>query len=426
MPGIELLWDDEALRDLLNRHLVAALLGGARVTEVSVRRQTYRPGRQAFALCDLTLEDGRREAVTISFAKDDRLERAHRKSYSARWSAGHAAYLADYGCLVERFPYDWQAPAIASLFRPERLTRLLDAADAGAYEVAAAQGRPRVLSYRPHESGVVLLPGLKLPGGALLVAKAMAERDRVARFHHASMTMRASTSRAEVWTPRTFRPRREPRVLFMEFAPGQPVLECEDLEGSVRLAGLALAEVHATPPHSRSRRRQGLGDRLQHARSRVARARLVAPELAAAATAVLDRVERLVVEVGPVRPAFIHGDYKSSQLLAHDGRVAIIDLDTAAAGDPAIDVGNFLADLNYEALTSGRRQLLGLEDVFLRAYLAEVAGAGIAQRAALFRVIALVRRAIHDFRQLAGQYSSREDYVPIALVREAEACLQAL
>ena len=42
-----------------------------------------------------------------------------------------------------------------------------------------------------------------------------------------------------------------------------------------------------------------------------------------------------------------HGDFKSDNLVVHDGRLTILDLDRAAWADPARDLGKFLADLRW-------------------------------------------------------------------------------
>jgi aminoglycoside phosphotransferase (APT) family kinase protein len=46
---------------------------------------------------------------------------------------------------------------------------------------------------------------------------------------------------------------------------------------------------------------------------------------------------------------FLHGDFKGTQVLIDAGRLAVIDLDSACVGDPAVDVGNMMADLHREA-----------------------------------------------------------------------------
>ena len=47
----------------------------------------------------------------------------------------------------------------------------------------------------------------------------------------------------------------------------------------------------------------------------------------------------------PVTPSFLHGDLGPSQLLWQFGRVVVLDFDKCTRGDPALDLGNLLAQL---------------------------------------------------------------------------------
>jgi hypothetical protein len=49
-------------------------------------------------------------------------------------------------------------------------------------------------------------------------------------------------------------------------------------------------------------------------------------------------------------PVTIHRDFYGRQVLLDDGRAILVDLDTLSHGDPAVDVGNFLAHLWLDAL----------------------------------------------------------------------------
>jgi thiamine kinase-like enzyme len=52
----------------------------------------------------------------------------------------------------------------------------------------------------------------------------------------------------------------------------------------------------------------------------------------------------------PLHPAPIHGDFYAEQVVILADRIGILDLDRAAQGDPATDLGNFLAHLEYRTL----------------------------------------------------------------------------
>ena len=47
----------------------------------------------------------------------------------------------------------------------------------------------------------------------------------------------------------------------------------------------------------------------------------------------------------PVAPSFVHGDFGPANLLWSSGQIVVLDFDKCARGDPALDVGNLLAQL---------------------------------------------------------------------------------
>ncbi len=69
-------------------------------------------------------------------------------------------------------------------------------------------------------------------------------------------------------------------------------------------------------------------------------------------------------------PTPIHRDYYYSQILFHNERMTIIDLDLFALGDPAIDVANFIAHLHFMGMDKlgGFNALAAEADLFLKCY----------------------------------------------------------
>jgi hypothetical protein len=58
----------------------------------------------------------------------------------------------------------------------------------------------------------------------------------------------------------------------------------------------------------------------------------------------------IVLATLPLHPVPIHGDFYAEQVVIMADRIGILDLDCAAQGDPATDLGNFLAHLEYRIL----------------------------------------------------------------------------
>jgi hypothetical protein len=130
----------------------------------------------------------------------------------------------------------------------------------------------------------------------------------------------------------------------------------------------------------------------------------------------------------------LHGDCKPSQFLIDGSGVGILDFDHCGMGDPAADVGFFLASLRQRSsgtLESQRARqavrpawdegLLALEQSFLDRY-CETADRdqGFGHRAAWYQALALLRKAQRAFAR------STRSLVPTALVEEAHRCLATL
>ena len=71
----------------------------------------------------------------------------------------------------------------------------------------------------------------------------------------------------------------------------------------------------------------------------------------------------LPVEAGHL----VHGDYKCDNMLVGDDRLVLLDFDRVTTGDPAVDVGKFIADLRWWAQASNR-SATALVDAFLDGY----------------------------------------------------------
>ena len=93
------------------------------------------------------------------------------------------------------------------------------------------------------------------------------------------------------------------------------------------------------------------------------------PEVAASVMDCLDARARFPE---PVTRVVCHGDFTPSQVLLDGGTPGVVDLDTLCLGDPALDLGRFLAHLHLLSAKVGGDDAAGLVDDlahdFLRAY----------------------------------------------------------
>jgi glycosyltransferase involved in cell wall biosynthesis/aminoglycoside phosphotransferase (APT) family kinase protein len=427
LPHLGLVWSPRRMTEFLNTSVGPRLFEGAEVTRTTLRDLTYRPARQCISTFDLAIDHGDRteeRRAVISFVKDDRFVSVYDKHYAGSATA-RAAYLPEQRCLVELFPADWELPALARLYEHEPARALMREAGVPLGDGAALKSK--VLAYRAHEACVIAYEG---DGGVRAVAKTTSQSRKAEHVHGIAQMLRRQLDSAYVSTPATYRPRSERFALFMDAAPGvslHAALAAASVSGRrdiLRLTAKSLTALHSAGVETRLKEKRTMPQGLDHARERAARLQFAAPDLGRKAEALLDRIAPLVTDTD-AGLTFLHGDFKGTQVLIDNGKLSVIDLDSACIGDPAVDTGNMMADLHRDAAFVGTPYAREAAHLFLEDYVSLSGRYDVAKRAPVFMVIALVRMSVHGFRQHANTYSDPNSQ-PQLLLREAEACLAAL
>ncbi len=110
----------------------------------------------------------------------------------------------------------------------------------------------------------------------------------------------------------------------------------------------ALEELHAAPNPTLGTRTDR--DDLIAAQRALDALAAVAPDLEPRAHALRERLAVLLASLAPATSVFTHGDLGADQLLVDGDRLAVIDWDEAANGDPHFDWGSLQADLRGRGL----------------------------------------------------------------------------
>jgi aminoglycoside phosphotransferase (APT) family kinase protein len=131
---------------------------------------------------------------------------------------------------------------------------------------------------------------------------------------------------------------------------------------------MALKSLHDMPttlielqPHSFSKEFNGIASASEHIST-------LLPRTGAQISAILDRARELHELLPQEPPAFAYGDFKSDHLWVTPNGLTLIDFDTCYLADQAIDIGKYLADLQWWYDSYG---LTGIEDAqaqFLEGY----------------------------------------------------------
>ena len=110
----------------------------------------------------------------------------------------------------------------------------------------------------------------------------------------------------------------------------------------------------------------------------------------------------------------LHRDFHLRQLFSGQGRVWLIDWDLCAKGDPALDVGNFLAYLK----THLRQHWIPSTDAFLEGYFRDRPSPPL-ERVPLYEAFTYLRLACKRFRLKGDRWKEKTG----DMLRLSEKCL---
>jgi aminoglycoside/choline kinase family phosphotransferase len=294
---------------------------------------------------------------------------------------------------------------------------------AGPAVSAAAGARPRVLGYRLLKRCVVrlVLAGESGTSGApaTVVVKVVRPR-RLANLVDAHRSFAAlNPGTAAFALPRVLHVDEARGALVMQDVPGHTLHELIGTAGLARVfavAGCALREFHGRPLGAATPRTAG--DELTMLATWVDLAATTFPALGDSPRQCLDRLSTSVDRLaGAPAPVLLHRDFYDKQVLAGNDHLTLLDLDTATAGDAALDLGNFLAHVRLRQLQMPQhaRSLASAGNAFQEAYGSHHE---LLNRISWWRAAATLR--------LAALYALRPRWRALTpqLLEEVETCLR--
>src|SRR6266571_4480062 len=161
------------------------------------------------------------------------------------------------------------------------------------------------------------------------------------------------------------------QMVVMEELPGAPLSETLSLPGldeSLAMAARAAAKIHRCPLQIDGGEDETPADWIRSLKRGVSKE--VDPDLTASLEAGLRLIEGLARELPPHEATLVHGGFYPREVLVGGHGVAIVDMDKFHNADPAIDLGNFIADLRWRALQLGwsEAKARSSSQTFLSAY----------------------------------------------------------
>jgi hypothetical protein len=374
MPTLDVALDGAAMVEVVNRSLFAG--DDACVRSCTPYYVKYKPGKYCIVQYDLKMSPempARRPAYAALFPAA-RLKRL-------RLRAGAAPYSPELGGIVQLYPADLRLPGLAEASSPERMSRR--------FRYLSAVTGPEVnvrfvdlVRYKAHKRAV-LRYGLE--GGPRRAVYGKIRKDGADL-----VSLYRALRNSGVPAPE---PLAHLSELGMTVHAEETGTRLKDLRGELDYHGWmkpvarTLARLHETTVGTlHTRHPAAQADELTAAARLAGR---LLPALASEAGDLADRIGRALRDVDG-DPSPVHGSFHDDQVLVGTDGVVMVDLDSAALGNPLEDVGHFASYLDaggsHDAANS-----------FLEAY---GRARGLTNDVYLFEAASLLRWATMPFREL--------------------------
>ena len=185
-----------------------------------------------------------------------------------------------------------------------------------------------------------------------------------------------------------------------------PLLSGRDGKSTAQRVATAIHKLHcANIPTDRS---HGIEDELTILDSALAGVALERPDWRARLNRLLEICRRLGATLTPGVPMGIHRDFYHDQLLVNGRQLYLLDLDLYCRGDPALDIGNFIAHLQEQSLRDSG-DIYALDDtvgVLIERY-EQLAKRDLHASIEIYRLLTLVR-LIAISRRIPGRRAFTE------------------
>jgi aminoglycoside phosphotransferase (APT) family kinase protein len=406
LPGLATLLDDSAFAAALSAQLPAARIETAKLNYIR-----YKPHTNCLAAYHLTMPEAEIVVCTIAYPVNahSKLRKVCQRAHAPSALGPAALALEELGIVVMPFPNDPSLPILPSLAdvaaRESVLRKLMpERGDLWA-------GQLHGLRYKPKRRFVAQLSTGRTPQAALKVYTE-------STYQTALRNAQAFAAQDAVQIAPLIGRDDEARMLAFEWLPGRVLSDLITSPrpdyGAVTRVGAAMARLHMQDPGGLTTvSRDAEATALSAVAAGIAD---LSPALATRATALARRLAARIRAAPPVaRP--IHGDFYAQQVLVTDDEVGFLDFDRAHRGDPAADLGNFIAHLQREVLEyrlfEGRawQTELALLDGYR-----DTARRDLPTRTRLYAAAGLLRLAPEPFRQHAIDWPARME----AIVARAE------
>ena len=193
----------------------------------------------------------------------------------------------------------------------------------------------------------------------------------------------------------------EDGVIFYPHASGIPLSHQLNrsrrwLAAQLHTIGRGLAILHTGPESLQSELKQNtFASEAKVVKRASEHIQVLLPETHEKILAIVDQAQERYLSLPQEKPTFTHSDFKSDHLLTTQHGLTLIDFDTCTLTDPALDIGKFLADLDWWFNLKGISGVEEAQAEVLKGYVGEGEPDQLLHdrlaRAKLFHVLILVK-----------------------------------
>ena len=292
----------------------------------------------------------------------------------------------------------------------------------------------KILGYRPHNRAVIAYTPARGEDGNTVIGKLYRSASKAKRVWQTMRALHAGADSAWPGIPRPLALAEGHGLLLMTRLSGPSLREVLDAEPTVTRAGAlgreaaeALTGLHAAPADGLRLKVKTLAAAAARVREQAEHVAQVAPLLARDIEGLLDGHARAVREAAWGECRLLHGDCTLRHFLQHAGGVAVLDFDRFCLGDPALDIGYFMAEAHADAVRTGRAELRVLAASFLAEYEGRCGERSLADRARVVQGVVLLSYALRRFRTGPLDFAlEASSSLPARLVQEAAGCFARL
>lgn len=412
LPGLATALDAEALAARLCPWLAAPV----EAAEAAYVR--YKPGMNVLVAHRLRIQGRAHEVYVKAHRLQDteKLDKALSKAGPEEGGPGFGCVvLGDESLVVLAFPHDAKLRSLGRLADPASLQRLLKRVLP--HHPAWWEGALHTLRYKPERRYVARLD---VDGAAVAVLKFFTGSSHEAVRSKAKVFGEHGVLRL---APRVGHSDRH-RIMAYAWLDGRVMSEAlvqGDLAGPTEQVGAALALLHGQGRNHGALPLRSRADEERMVRAVAESLAFVQPALAARARALAKSLVGALAQ-RPLAPRPIHGDFYAKQLLLDGETVVVLDFDGSALGDPAADVGNFIAHLERDRLRGilPEHRVARTRAALLEGYRGE-AGPLAPEAVDLYAAAGLFLLAPHPFRFREPDWPVRTE----AILAQVEALLRA-